>query len=119
MSTVRPRRLGWAKLLRRVLNVDALTCPECATSMTVIPKGHRFRTSGPSSAQLNHISFLTDPPVLKRILDHLGLPLSPPKVAPARSPIDEAGLFADELPDDNGDDWTYQEEGSQIARAPP
>jgi hypothetical protein len=98
--TVRPRRLGWAKLLRRVLNVDALTCPECTTSMTVI-------------------AFLTDPPVLMRILDHLSLPSSPPTVAPARSPLDEAGLFADEPPDDNGDDWTYQEEGSQIARAPP
>ena len=35
-ATVRPRRLGWAKLLRRVLHVDALTCPECATSMNVI-----------------------------------------------------------------------------------
>ena len=100
MPTVRPRRLGWAKLLRRVLNVDALTCPECTTSMTVI-------------------AFLTDPPVLKRILDHLSRPSSPPTVAPARSPLDEAGLFADEPPDDNGDDWTYQEEGSQIARAPP
>ncbi len=100
MPTVRPRRLGWAKLLRRVLNVDALTCPECTTSMTVI-------------------AFLTDPPVLKRILDHLSLPSSPPTVAPARSPLDEAGLFDDEPPDDNGDDWTYQEEGSQIARAPP
>ena len=100
MPTVRPRRLGWAKLLRRVLNVDALTCPECATSMTVI-------------------AFLTDPLVLKRILDHLGLASSPPTVAPARSPLDEAGLFANEPPDDNGDDWTYQEEGSQIARAPP
>jgi len=65
------------------------------------------------------IAFLTDPPVLKRILDHLGLPSTPPAVAPARSPIDEAGLFADEFPDDNGGDWTHQEEGSQIARDPP
>jgi len=61
---VRPRRLGWAKLLLRVLRVDALTCPECATSMTVI-------------------AFLTDPQVLTRILDHLGLPSSPPSLAPA------------------------------------
>jgi hypothetical protein len=99
-ATVRPRRLGWAKLLRRVLHVDALTCPECATSMTVI-------------------AFLTDPPVLKRILDHLGLPSTPPAVAPQRSPIDEAGLFADESMDNDGDDWTYHEEGSQVARAPP
>jgi len=55
------------------------------------------------------IAFLTKHPVLKRILNQLGLPSTPPMVAPARSPIDEAGLFADELPDDNGDDWTHQE----------
>ena len=97
---VRPRRLGWAQLLRRVLHVDALTCPECATSMTVI-------------------AFLTDPPVLRRILDHLGLPSSPPTLAPARSPLDEAGLFMDEEPDNTGEEWMYQEEGSEVARAPP
>ena len=99
-STVRPRRLGWAQLLRRVLDVDALTCPKCATSMTVI-------------------AFLTDTPVLKRILDHMGLPSSPPPIAPARSPLDDAGLFADEPPDDTGDVWSYQDEGTEVARAPP
>jgi hypothetical protein len=72
--------------------------------------------SRPASITLRDIGCF---PVLKRILDHLSLPSSPPTVAPARSPLDEAGLFADEPPDDNGDDWTYQEEGSQIARAPP
>ncbi len=40
------------------------------------------------------------------------------RFAPLPPPTDEAGLFADELPDDNGDDWTHREEGSQIARAP-
>ncbi len=98
-STIRPRRLGWAQLLRRVLDVDALTCPKCATSMTVI-------------------AFLTDPTVLSRILDHLGLPSSPPPIAPVRSPLDDAGLFADELPDDTGDDWPYRDEESEVARAP-
>ena len=57
--------------------------------------------------------------MLKRILDHLGLTSTSPAVAPARSPIDEAGLFADVPLDDNGGDWTYPEEGSQVARAPP
>ncbi len=116
---VRPRRLGWAQLLLRVLDVDALACPECATSMTVIPKGHRFRTSGASSAQLNHIAFLTDPPVLTRILDHLGLPSSHPPLAPARSHLDEAGLFVEGQPDDTGEEWSYQEAGREGARAPP
>jgi len=35
------------------------------------------------------IAFLTDPPVLKRILDHLKMPSSPPPLASARSPLDE------------------------------
>ncbi|MBI5525310.1 MAG: transposase, partial [Deltaproteobacteria bacterium] len=33
---IRPRRLGWAQLLRRVLDIDALTCAKCAVPMTVI-----------------------------------------------------------------------------------
>jgi len=98
--SVRPRRLAWAQLLRRVLHVDALTCPECATSMTVI-------------------AFLTDPPVLKRILDHLGLPSSPPPLAPARSPLDEAWWFVDEDTGDIEEDGSYWEEEAEIARAPP
>jgi hypothetical protein len=97
---VRPRRLGWAQLLRRVLNVDALICPKCATSMTVI-------------------AFLTDPPVLRRILEHLNLPSSPPLRAPARSPLDEVGLFADEDSGDFDDGWFDQESGEENARAPP
>ena len=28
--------------------------------------------------------------------------------------LDEAGLFADEAPDDTGDDWSYQDEASEI-----
>ena len=35
-SPDRPRRLGWAKLLRRVLDVDALSCARCATPMVVL-----------------------------------------------------------------------------------
>ena len=98
--TVRARRLGWAQLLHRVLRVDALTCPKCATSMTII-------------------AFLTDPPVLSRILDHLGLPSSPPPLAPARSPLDEVGLFADEDSGDFNDGWFDHESRDGNARAPP
>ena len=60
---IRPRRLGWAQLLRRVLDIDALTCARCAAAMTVI-------------------AFLTDPKVVTRILDHLELPSSLPVLAP-------------------------------------
>ena len=100
MPTVRARRLGWAQLLRRVLQVDALTCPECATAMTII-------------------AFLTDPPVLSRILDHLGLPSSPPPLAPARSPLDEVWLFADEDSGDYDDGWFDHESREGNARSPP
>ena len=61
----RPRRLGWAQLLRRVLNVDALSCPTCATPMLVI-------------------AFITDPGVIRRILEHLNVPSRVPAIAPAQ-----------------------------------
>jgi len=78
-----------------------LTCPKCAASMLVI-------------------AFLTDPNVLTKILDHLNLPSAPPPLAPARSPIDEQGLFADEeiaepvYREDPGPD-----DGMATPRAPP
>ena len=63
--------------MHRVLNIDVLTCPKCAAAMVTI-------------------AFITDPSVLTRILDHLNLPSAPPRLAPARSPLDEQDLFADE-----------------------
>ena len=87
--------------MRRVLNIDALTCPKCAASMVTI-------------------AFITDPSVLTRILDHLNLPSTPPPLAPARSRLDEQNLFADEeivepvYREDPG-----QDDGMPTARAPP
>ncbi len=57
---------------------------------------------------------------LERLLDHLKLPSTPPPLAPARSPLDEQDLFAEEEPSDPA----YQEEidpcdGDSSARAPP
>ena len=63
--------------MRRVLDIDVLTCPKCAASMVII-------------------AFITDPSALTRILDHLKLPSTPPTLATARSPLDEQDLFADE-----------------------
>ena len=48
--------------MRRVLDVDALTCAKCAVPMVVV-------------------AFLTDPKVVRRILEHLKLPSVPPHVA--------------------------------------
>ena len=64
---VRPLRqhLPWAELLRRVFAVDVLVCPRCLGPMTVL-------------------AALSDPPVLAKILTHLGLPSTSPALAPAR-----------------------------------
>jgi len=72
---VRPRRLPWAQLLRRTFEVDALTCIRCQVPMVVL-------------------AFLTDPAVVSKILAHLGLPTSPPPLAPARVAAQEE-LFPD------------------------
>jgi hypothetical protein len=53
-QAVRPRRLRWAGLLRRVLQVDALTCFKCSAAMVVI-------------------AFITDLKVCRKILEHLKL----------------------------------------------
>jgi len=54
-------------LLRRVFEIDVLRCPSC---------GSRRRL----------IALITDPPVVRKILRHLGLPHEPPALAPPRSP---------------------------------
>ena len=65
-----PRHRSWARLLKRVLDVDALTCTRCATPMIIV-------------------AFLTNPAILRRILDHLGLPATPPPIAPSRRRPDD------------------------------
>ena len=47
-------RRTWARLIKKVYEVDPLICPRC---------GYRLRW----------LSFIEDPPVVRRILDHLGL----------------------------------------------
>jgi len=86
-SCDRPRRLSWAKLLRRVLDVDALACARCAAPMIVL-------------------AFLTDPPVVHRILDHLHLPSAPPAITPAVT-----------MDNDHEPDW--DEDGAPSQRVKP
>jgi hypothetical protein len=57
--------LSWAQLLHRVFFIEALRCPRCAATMVIL-------------------AFLSDPPVVARILRHLRLPTAPPPLAPAR-----------------------------------
>ena len=100
-GTTRPRRLGWAQLLKRVLDVDALECPKCQTPMVVL-------------------AFLTDPRVLYKILDHLKLPSSPPDTAPARLMPQEREIFAEGGMGDGGFHGVREQAtGFAAARAPP
>ena len=49
---VNSRRRSWARLLRKILEVEPLLCPRCNVEMTIV-------------------SVLTDPPVVDAILRHL------------------------------------------------
>jgi len=62
-----PRRYSWAELMQRVYAIDVLTCQHCGGRRSVL-------------------AFHTDPRVIGRILDHLGLPTDPPCIASARAP---------------------------------
>jgi hypothetical protein len=70
---LRPRRLPWSELLKRVFALDILQCQRCLGRMTVM-------------------AFVTDPEPVRAILDHLHLPSSAPTCAPARAPP-EPDLF--------------------------
>jgi len=69
----RPRYL-WAELLPRVYLVDVLSCPHCKRTRRLL-------------------AFITDPPVIGRILHHLGLTTEPPTLATARPPPTTATPF--------------------------
>ncbi len=56
----------WAELLRRIFEIDVLACA--------------------CGGRLRFIATIEDPPVVDRILRHLGLPTALPQLAPARSP---------------------------------
>jgi len=60
-----PARMGWARLLKRVFDLDLEHCPQC---------GGEFRI----------IAAIEAPAVIVRILTHQGLPARAPPRAPAR-----------------------------------
>ena len=66
-ASERKRRYTWAELLKQVFKIEALECPFC--------KGRR-----------KLIALITDPPVIRAILECLDLPSSPPILSPARWP---------------------------------
>lgn len=60
----RPVRLGWAKLLKRVFEIDMDHCPNCG-------------------GELKIIAAILEQPVIEKILTHLGLQARAPPRAPA------------------------------------
>ena len=76
-ATPKPRshdtsRIAWAKLLARVGEEFPLECPNCGDDIRLI-------------------AFLTEPRPIRKILTHLGEPLEPPPVSPARGPPTDWG----------------------------
>ena len=61
----RPVRLGWAKLLKRVFDLDLAHCPNCGGALKII-------------------AAILEQPVIEKILTHLGLQARAPPRAPAR-----------------------------------
>jgi Putative transposase len=65
-----PARMTWARLLRRVFDIDVERCSHCGGSLKII-------------------AAIEDAPVIVRILAHLGLPTR----APPRAPAQRVDLF--------------------------
>jgi hypothetical protein len=65
-----PARIRWTKLLKRVFDIDTEHCPNCRGALTII-------------------AAIEDPPVIVKILSHLGMPTH----APPRSPARRVDLF--------------------------
>jgi hypothetical protein len=66
----RPGRISWARLLKRVFDIDMQHCPNCG------------------GGELKIIAAILERPVIEKILSHLGLDPQPPPKGRAR----EAGL---------------------------
>jgi hypothetical protein len=65
-------RIAWAKLMARVGEEFPLECPGCGGDIRLI-------------------AFITEPGPIRKILTHLGEPLEPPPVSPARGPPTDWG----------------------------
>ena len=62
-----PVRYLWAMLISRIYEAFPLTCPQCGTQMHII-------------------AFITEASPVQQILNHIGEPAQPPRIAPARGP---------------------------------
>ena len=76
----RNSRITWARLLKRVFQIDIETCHRCGGKMKII-------------------AAIEDPLVIKKILAHLGLPTRAPAISPARGPPVPADDDVQQFPD--------------------
>ena len=65
--------MSWARLLKRVFDIDIEHCPNCGGSLKIIACPEPRRRAA-----------IEDPPVIVKILTHLGLSTRAPLRAPAR-----------------------------------
>jgi len=65
-------RIAWAKLMARMGDEFPLECTNCGGDIRLI-------------------AFITEPGPIRKILTHLGEPLEPPPVSPARGPPTDWG----------------------------
>jgi hypothetical protein len=72
----RPHRIGWARLLKRVFDIDM---PHCSNF---------------GGGELKIIAAILGRPVIGRILTHLGLDPQPPPRAPARESVEHCASSA-------------------------
>ena len=71
-----PARVSWARLLKRVFDLDVEHCPNCGGELKIIACPEPSRRAA-----------IEDPPVIDKILSHLGLPTRAPPRAPTRRVI--------------------------------
>ena len=62
----RPHRIGWARLLKRVFDIDLQHCPHCG------------------AGELKIIAAILERPAIEKILTHLGIDPQPPPRGRAR-----------------------------------
>ena len=75
---MKKKNIPWARLLARVFNVDVEICSKCGGKMEII-------------------AAIEDPKVIRKILDHNGLPTKPPSLHPARGPPSQQRHFDDDF----------------------
>lgn len=75
---LKKKNIPWARLLARVFSIDVETCSKCGGRMKII-------------------AAIEDPKVIRKILEHLGLPTKPPPLYPARGPPRQEHYFEDDF----------------------